>query len=284
MVIGDDNMAFDPVLYKTNRSEVHDYYNKYMNTIQGVNPVNSEVVIARNKILDLCHYELLILQSCKEQWETLMNNICLNSRRELCAKLQNLERAHISKVTGLTSGAVSNLFNSSTLPKWPRPFHLGVLFNHPWQLVNYKVPDPMSYFESPEYLEAKVTKKVSIRDLMIERNTVSSISGYVVMDSTDLFKKESKPAVGRWVTTYPEFDYFEFHLDDEPLIDRALRETVLKLFPLASYIITTFRPFKPIHKRALWVIIPKNENLPSYNGMLHELKQYRELTEYHKLK
>lgn len=284
MVSGDDYMKLNPIMYKINRNEVHENYNIYLIETQKIEPVKSAVVKARNKILNLWHYELLILQSSKEHWEKLMKDPSLNFRRELCANLYRLERTNIMEELDLSSGAVSNLFNESTNPKWPRPFQLSVLFEHPWQLVNYEIPDPYSYSESPEYFEERVSKKIHLNDLANERSKVLSIRGYVIINAPELFQEESTALTGRWVTTYPEFDYFEFHLNYEPIIDKLLREALLKLFPMAKYLFTTYRPFKPLSKRALWVIIPKNESLPSYEGMLHELKEYRENTEYHRLK
>ncbi|SDO87544.1 hypothetical protein SAMN04487897_12533 [Paenibacillus sp. yr247] len=277
-------MTFDPVMYKTNRSAVYEHYNVYLSESQNFNSIQSVLVESRNKILSLWHYELLILQSSIEQWQTLMNDPSLNFRRGLCAKLLKLERAAIMDELDLSNGAVSNLFNESTKPNWPRPFQLSVLFEHPWQLVNYESPDPYSYLESPEYFEERVSKKMYLQDLVNERSKVTSIRGYVILDAPKLFLQESNAVTGRWVTTYPEFDYFEFHLNSEPLVNNVLRKGLQELFPLAKHVITTYRPFKPLTKRSLWVIVPKNENLPSYAGMLHELKEYREHTEYHRLR
>ncbi len=271
-------------MYKTNRDAVNEIYSEYLNVIQMDHPVQSVLVEARNKLLNLWHYELLILQSSINQWKMLLNDPSLNFRRGLCAKLYKLKQSDIMKQLDLTSGAVSNLFNESTKPIWPRPFQLSVLFEHPWQLVNYEFPDPNSYHESPEYFDDGVAKKVHLKDLANERLKVTSIHGYVIIDAQKLFQQELTAVTGRWVTTYPEFDYFEFFLSNEPLIDKTLRETLQKPFPESKHMITTYRPFKSLTKRALWVIIPKNEALPSYEGMLHELIEYREKTEYHKLK
>lgn len=282
--MGDEHMTFSPLMYKINRDEIIEHYKSYFTIRSSDNALDSELAEARNLILGLWHYELLILQSSKEQWEELMNDPSLKFRRELSTKSHKLQRYDIMQSLNLTSGAVSNLFNESTLPKWPRPFQLSVLLNHPWQLVNYDLPDPYSYSESPEYFDDKVSKKIQLKQLFDEISNVSSISGYVITDAFELFHQESGAVTGRWVTTYQEFDYFEFHLNYEPLVDKVLRESVLKLFPQAKYMITTFRPFKSLDKRSIWVIIPKNETLPSFEGMLHELKEYRDRTEFHTFK
>lgn len=277
-------MTFDPVMYKTNRSSIHERYATYESASQLYHNQDSMVVRAKVKLLENWYYELLILQSTQKRWEMLMSDPSLNFRRQLCARLYNLQRVIFEKELKLTSGAVSNLFNGSTMPKWPRPFKLSVLFDHPWQLINYDSPDPYSFQESPEYFEENVSKKISLYGLSNERIEVSSICGYVIVDAPKLFPQESSAISGRWVTTYPEFDYFEFHLNSEPLVDNVLRAELLKFFPLAEDVITTYRPFKPSAKRSLWVIIPKNKTLPSYKGMMHELKVYREHTEFHALK
>ncbi|NGM83951.1 hypothetical protein G5B47_16150 [Paenibacillus sp. 7124] len=279
-------MTFDPIMYKTNRSEVHQALNEYLNALKmdSENPRLGLLVKARLKVLGLCHYELLILQSSIEHWKILMSDPSLTFRRELCAKLYKLKNTDIMNELELSSGAVSNLLKKSTLPIWPRPFKLTVLFGHPWQLINYESPDPNSLPESPEYFEEGVSQHVHLKELAKKRSEVSSIRGYVIADALELFKQESTAVTGRWVTTYPEFDYFDFHLNHEPLIDNVLRGALKELFPLAKHVITTYRPFKPESKRALWVIVPKDETLPSYAGMLHELKEYRERTEYHRLK
>ncbi|OMD92780.1 hypothetical protein [Paenibacillus odorifer] len=277
-------MTFNPVMFETTRSEVHQHFIEYERASQLYKQQDGVVVTAKNKILEHWYYELLILQSTKKYWEILMSDPSLNFRRQLCAKLYNLQRVNFEEELNLTSGAVSNLFNGSTMPKWPRPFQLSVFFNHPWQLINYGSPDPYSFQESPEYFEEKVSKKIPLSDLSNERTRVSSIRGYVIVDAQKLFPQESSVITGRWVTTYPEFDFFEFHLNSEPLVDNVLRADLLKFFPLAEDVITTYRPFKPSVKRALWVIIPKNKTLPSYAGMIHELKVFREYTEFHALK
>lgn len=283
MVIGDDDMIFSPTSYKMTRADTLRLYENYEQTIalQGVD--DWQLFQTKNELLFLNYNELLIIQSSFEYWNKLMNDSDLNFRRSLLTKLYNLMRSDIMEELGITEGAASNLFNNATFPKWPRPFKLSILLNHPWQLVNKVIPDPFSYGESPEYFEKGVSKQISLVQLSDERTKVKSINGYVILDSYSLFQHEPTPITGRWVTTYPEFDYFEFHLNQEPLVDKVLRKQILRLFPQAKYIITTFLPCKPA-KRALWTIIPKNEALGSYQGMLHELKEYRDQTEFHILR
>jgi hypothetical protein len=212
-----------------------------------------------------------------------MNDPLLSFRRRLCTRLFNLSGTKIGIELNRSSGAISNLFEDDTLPQWPRPFQLSVLFDHPWQLVNKTNPDEYSFFESPEFFEDGVANRIEIWSLMDDLSKVKSIRGYVITNPGEMFSDKSSPITGRWVSTYPEFDYFEFHLNSEPLIDNKFRKGILEIFPTAKYVLTTYRPFKPVHKRSLWVIIPKNKSLGSYQGMLHELKEHREKTEFHSL-
>src|SRR5690606_7727406 len=115
----------------------------------------------------------------------------------------------------------------------------------------------------PEYFNPGVSKRIDITEILSERNRIKSISGFVVLNPQLLFQQEDA-VTGRWVTTYPELDYFEFHLTYEPLMDRALKKAIVSLFPNAKYIVTTFRPFKPESYRSFRVVFPKNESLFTY--------------------
>jgi hypothetical protein len=283
MVNGDDPMNFSPAGYNLNRSEAFKKYNDYLNTLEGTH-TDSELINAREEILKLYYYELLILQSSIKIWEKLMNDPDLNFRRQLCAKIYNLKYSHFVEALDLSDGAISNIFRKSTLPEEPRSSLLSVMMNHPWQLINRKEPNPYSYSNDSEYFEKGVSKQVELSELSDEISEAKSICGYIITDAQTLFQHESALVVGRWVSSYPEFDYFEFYLNYEPLIDKVLRVAVLKLFPKAKYLITTYRPFKPLGKRAMWVIFPKDESLPTYYGILHELREYRDNTEFHNLK
>jgi hypothetical protein len=283
MVIGDYMMKFNPTSYKLTRSDILSLFKKY-DAMTSLGDVDKWAINqCKSELLSLHYNELLILQSSLEHWNKLMSDHDLNFRRFILAKVYNLTRSHIVDELSITDGAVSNLFNNATLPKWPRPYQLSILMNHPWQLVNKVNPDPLSYRESPEYFQGDVSKQISVMKLRDERSNVKSICGYVITDPASLFLNEYEPITGRWVTTYQEYDYFEFHVTKEPIVDRPLQSEIQKLFPQAEYIYTTFLPYKPL-KRAVWIIIPKNKNLGSYYGMLHEFKRYRKETVFHSLR
>lgn len=276
-------MTFNRESYKMTRKDTLQVFKDYIEVITHKESIDWDVVKKKEALLALSHNELLIIQSSSKRWEQLLNNSDVNFRRAICAKLFNLERVDIMRELNLSDGAVSNLFNKATMPVWPRPFQLSVLLDHPWQLINKENPVPYSYSESPEYFNEGVSKHVHLKDLSNERFNVRSIYGYVILNPQELFQQESRPIAGRWVTTYPEFDYFEFHLNYEPLIDKVIRKGILELFPQAKHMITTFRPFKPTGKRSIWIIIPKKQDIGSYQGIIHELKEYRDDTEYHLL-
>lgn len=233
MVIGGDPMSFNQESYELTRSDVLIKVNDYLEELRhnNENILSFEMSVKSEEILNLKYNELLILQSSIEQWERLMNDSELKFRRMLCAKLYNLTGSDISIEFGRTSGAISNLFNKDTLPKWPRPFQLTVLFNHPWQLINKINPDKYSYPESPEYFHNYVADRIELKDLGDERAKVKSIRGYVIINAGEIFPQESEAITGRWVITYKEFDYFEFHLNHEPLIDKKSSQRDSTGFP-----------------------------------------------------
>ena len=284
MVIGDYMMKFNPTSYKLTRADILSLFKKYEAMISLGDDVDKWAINqCKDEIRSLHYNELLILQSSIEIWNKLMSDSDLNFRRFILAKVNNLTPSNIKDELAITNGAVSNLFNKATVPKWPRPYQLSILMNHPWQLVNKVYPDPISYEEWPEYLQGGIPKQTSILELFDERSNVKSISGYIITDPALLFPDESGPITGRWVTTYLEYDYFEFHVTKEPIVDMPLQTEIQKLFPQAEYIYTTVLPYKP-KKRAIWIIIPKNKKVGSYYGMLHEFRRYRKGTEFHSLK
>lgn len=271
-------MGFNRNNYNTNRTAVHNVYEKYLNLIQSPHSNSHKLVEAKEDILSLPYYELLIMQSSIKRWETLMSDPSLYFRRSLCAATYNIKQNDIAIELGISEGAVSRLFNEDKMPKWPKPFLIGVLLDHPWQLNNMIEPDTDSFRISPEYFYPGLLKQVDIKEINKEREKTRSISGFKVLNPHVLFQRETGAIAVRWVTTYPELDYLEFHLTYDPLLDHVLRDTISNFFPQAKYILKTFRPLKPNYDRAFRLIFPKNESLFSYPGMIHELK-FRDHTE-----
>ncbi|MGO4548093.1 hypothetical protein AB4Z29_25230 [Paenibacillus sp. 2TAB23] len=275
-------MEFNQNNYKTNRTAVHDVYKKYLKLMQSPHSNRHILAEAREDILSLPYYELLIMQSSLVRWETLMNDPNLYFRRALCAATYNIKQNDIAIELGISEAAVSRFFNEDKMPKYPKPFLISVLLDQPWQLINMKTPDFDSFKSSPEYFYPGLLKQVDIKEINKEREKTRSISGFKILNPQVLFHQETDAIAGRWVTTYPELDYLEFHLAYDPLVDHVLRDAVASRFPQAKYILKTFRPFKPNYNRVFRLIFPKNESLFSYPGMIHELK-YRDKTELHVL-
>ncbi|MEC0269698.1 hypothetical protein [Paenibacillus anseongense] len=261
---------------------------EYLNAIRNATPkdyqqTNQKALIKAKKALKRLDYrDMLILQSSEKNWLTLMNDPDMYLRRIFCKNLYNLSESDLMDVLNIQSGTANNLFNLTSMPVMPRPFQLAILFNHPWQVVNKKNPDEFSYSAPTEYFFEGVAKRDHIKDLNNERFIVKSIDGYVITDPQEIFPLESSPITGRWVTTYREVDYFEFHLRHEPVMDKATQKKILNAFPFANDVIVTYTPFRP-EIRSLWVMIPKNERMDEYLGILHELAEYRDKTVHHKL-
>ncbi|MEI2400107.1 hypothetical protein [Paenibacillus phytohabitans] len=234
----------------------------------------------KRKLCRLDYMDVLALQNSIELWHLLMNDPDLYFRRTLCRKLFNLSEPDVAEALGysaIRAGAAHNLFNSSGMPHWPRPFKLSILLNHPWQLVNKIAPEEFSYSSPSEYFDPEVTKKIYIKDLFREKTQVRSIAGFVILNPQELLPLELPPLTGRWVTTYPEMDYFEFHLNHEPILDKAFKKRILSVFPFAKDAITTYVPFRS-KMRSLWIMMPKVGREQDYNGLITEFKGFRDAT------
>lgn len=233
----------------------------------------------RQEIKSLTYRDLLIVQSSEERWSLLMSDPNIFFKRQLCARSFNLTEMNIAKNLDITPPAAHNLLNHAWKPKLLlRSFRLAIMFNLPWQLVIEKDPVELSYRQCAEYLLNGAAKRSSIEELYREKENVISISGYVISNPYHLFEQEISPITGRWVTTYPEMDYFEFHLTHEPILDKKAISQILNAFPYANTILTTYTPFRP-EKRSLWVLIPKSDKkMTDLNNIIKELRDYRDKT------
>ncbi|TJY42670.1 hypothetical protein E5161_07415 [Cohnella pontilimi] len=276
-------MTIDQKHYQLFRIEPLRIVNDYLNAAQRANVREAELSVKREAVKKLSYRDLLIVQSSSELWHQLMGSLDVQMRRWVCKNLYKLSEPKLMKELKFSKAAAHNLFDDTDWPERPRPFQLGVLFNHPWQLVNEKNPDAFSYSESAEYFITGAAKRTNIQELAAQRAQVISIAGFVITDPQELFPQESSPVTGRWVTTYPEMDYFEFHLSREPLLDKNTQKKILNVFPVANDVITTYTPFRP-NKRSLWVMMPKAGRMNEYHGILNELIEYRDATVHHRLK
>jgi hypothetical protein len=276
-------------VYQSHVRSLVDEYIAAMHKLESARDVKilqTKLKSVRRKFGRLDYTDVLVLQNSSELWHLLMNDPDLYFRRTLCKKLFNLSEPDVAealKYSATSAGAAHNLFNSSGMPSWPRPYKLAILLNHPWQLVNQEDPEAFSYSEHAEYFDPRVAKKIHIMELCNERTLVRSIAGYVILNPQELFPLEMPPVTGRWVTTYPEMDYFEFHLHHEPVLDKATQKRILNVFPLAIDAITTYVPFRS-NMRSLWIMMPKVGRKQDYKGLITEFREFRDATVHYPLR
>lgn len=291
MVSGDamnTTIKYDGVYQSHIRSLVDEYFTitDKLNNSSDLKQLQAKLKSTKRKLCRLDYVDVLALQNSFELWHALMNDPDLYFRRTLCRKLFNLSEPDVAEALGYSAtraGAAHNLFNSSGMPHWPRPFKLSILLNHPWQLVNKNDPEEFSYSSPAEYFDPGVAKKIHIKDLSKERAQVKSIAGFVILNPQEVFSLETPPVTGRWVTTYPEMDYFEFHLHHEPVMDKALQKRILNVFPFANDVITTYVPFRS-NMRSLWIMMPKAGREQDYKGLITEFKGFRDATVHYQLR
>lgn len=279
MLLEGDDMQFNEVEYREARKTPLYKVEEYLAVIEVRQTMSTQNYKLINKLKrsikeEFNYRDLLIIQSSPIFWERLMQDPDFHFRRFICKKMNNLTEAHLMEALNYSSGAANQLFHKTGIPDLTRAYSLGVVFGHPWQIVNKKDPDEFSYTAFSEYFFDGVAKRIRIKEVGMERSKVTSISGYVITDPKELFPLEPAPVTGRWVTTYREMDYFEFHLLYEPLIDREARKRILNVFPEAHDIMTTHIPFRPGH-RALWVMFQKDGKTNEYAAILKELTDYR---------
>lgn len=269
------NMKKDDFI--VNRDDIIQIADDYLEYEKGIKEKGKASL--RKKIISLNYREILILQSSEKRWFLLMSDPNIYFKRKLCAGLYNLVARNIAENIGVKTTAAHNLLNNTNGPKTlMRSYRLAIMFNHPWQLVIEKNPVKLTYREYAEYLLDGVAKGIIIKEIYKEKENVDTISGYVIFNPNTLFEQEISPITGRWVTTYPEMDYFEFHLSHEPILHKKAINQILDAFPNTSTILTTYTPFRP-EKRSLWVLIPKSDKFMSdYNNIIRELRDHRDRT------
>lgn len=224
----------------------------------------------------LKYKDMLILQSNRSLWEQLLTDPDPIFRRQLCTQAYKITQKQIShNVSGSTKTGFS-LINYTLRPDHLITFILAIMFNVPWQIIVEKEPVEHSFNEYTEYYLDGSAKRISIEALYEEKDRIRrNITGYVITDAQRLLEQAGPLTTGRWVTTYPEMDYFEFHLSSEPVLHKAKIKEILNAFPFATHLVTTYTPFRS--ERSLWVMGPKPGKHQEYQQILMEL-EYRELT------
>lgn len=234
----------------------------------------------RNYVLNANYRDLFRIQIYKSLWEQLVLYPDVFFRRQLFANSLGLSQQMIREVTGVASGTVHNLLNTSQQPPLSVVHIYAVMCNVPWQTIVEQNPNK-KYFSIPtEYWFNGASVEKRIDELNEERNQVQSIRGYWISDPLSLFEGENSPITARWVRSYPEIEYLEFHLNHEPSLYPQKRTNIKKMFPFATHLVTTYTPLQPLHKRSFWIIGPKPKKQTAFEELLKviEKRQYTDVT------
>ncbi len=226
----------------------------------------------RNYILNANYRDLFRIQIYKSLWEQLVLYPDVFFRRQLFANSLGLSKQMIREVTGVASGTVHNLLNTSQQPPLSVVHTYAVMCNVPWQTIVEQNPNK-KYFSTPtEYWFNGASVEKRIDELNEERLQVGSIRGYWINDPLLLFEGENSPITARWVRSYSEMEYLEFHLNHEPTLYPQKRDMIRKMFPFATHLVTTYRPLQPIYKRSFLVMGPKPKKQSSFEELLDVFK------------
>ncbi|MGG1597809.1 hypothetical protein [Paenibacillus naphthalenovorans] len=226
----------------------------------------------KNYFLKTANFSLLFRVQMKQKlWEDLLSFPDVFFRRLVCANAYNLSEKMISEAIGISTGSAHNLLNNSREPSYNIIHTFAVMVNVPWQLLIEERPVEKSYSAPTEYFYNGSAEEKQIEELLEERSKVSSIKGYQILNPEYLFDREPEQVTGRWVRSLAEMEYFEFHLDREPVLHKQKIEEIFKLFPFATHLVTTYTPFRQ-NKRSLWVLGPKPGKEKKYQDLLYCLK------------
>lgn len=234
----------------------------------------------RSYILDANYRLLFRIQIYKSLWEQLLLYPDIFFRRQLYAKSFGLSQQMIKEEIGVASGTAHNLLNATQEPPLSVVLSYAVMCNVPWQTIVEENPDE-KYFSTPtEYWFNGASVEKRIDELNEERNQVQSIRGYWIIDPLLLFEGENNPITARWVRSYPEIEYLEFHLNHEPSLYPQKRTNIKKMFPFATHLVTTYTPLQPLHKRSFWIVGPKPKKQTAFEEFLKviEKRQYTDVT------
>lgn len=219
----------------------------------------------------LKYKDILIIQSKRSLWEQLLRDPDPIFRRQLSTQLYKITQKQIAHSLSCSTKTAFALINHTIRPDNLITFILAIMFNVPWQIIVEKEPVEYSFKEYTEYYLDGSARRISFEALYEEKERVSrNIAGYLITDAQRLLEQAGPLTTGRWVTTYPELDYFEFHLPNEPVLHKAKRKEILNAFPFATHLATTYTPFRS--ERSLWVMGPKPGKQQEYQQFLTELE------------
>jgi hypothetical protein len=231
----------------------------------------------RSYILDANYRLLFRIQIYKSLWEQLILYPDIFFRRQLYAKSFALSQQMIKEGIGVSTGSAHNLLNATQEPPLSVIHSYAAMCNVPWQTIVEENPD-QKYFSIPtEYWFNGASVEKRIDELNEERNQVRSIRGYWISNPILLFEGENNPITARWVRSYPEIEYLEFHLNYEASLYPQKRTTIKKMFPFATHLVTTYTPLQPMHKRSFWILGPKAKKQTAFAELLKVIEK-REFT------
>ncbi|OMD31923.1 hypothetical protein BSK66_12530 [Paenibacillus odorifer] len=237
---------------------------------------NKSKAECRSYILDANYRLLFRIQNYKSLWEQLLLYPDVFFRRQLYANWFGLSQQMIRKGTGIASGTVHNLLKTSHQPPLSVIHTYAVMCNVPWQTLVEQKPDEKSFYLPSEYWFNGASVEKRIEELNAERDQVRGIRGYWINDPLPLFEGEKSPITVRWVNSYPEMEYFEFHLNHEPALYPQKRNLIQKMFPFATHLVTTYTPLRP-YKRSFWILGPKSNKQTAFAELLKVIEA-RDLT------
>ncbi|KRE50637.1 hypothetical protein [Paenibacillus sp. Soil724D2] len=214
------------------------------------------------------NYRLLFrIQIYKSLWEQLLLYPDVFFRRLLYANSYDLSQQMISEGTGIASGTAHNLLNTSKQPPLSVLHTYAVMCNVPWQTLVEQIPHEKSFSVPTEYWFYGAADEKRIDELNEEKNRVLSIRGYVINDPLSLFEGENCPITARWVRSYPEMEYLEFHLSHEPALYPQKKNIIRNMFPFATHLVTTYTPLRP-NRRSFWILGPKPKKETAFEELL----------------
>jgi hypothetical protein len=227
----------------------------------------------RTYILNANYRLIFRIQIHKSLWEQLILYPDVFFRRQLYANSLGLSQQMIREVTGVAAGTVHNLLNTSQQPPLSVIHTYAVMCNVPWQTIVEQNPDKKYFSTSTEYWFNGASVEKRIDELNEERNQVRSIRGYWISDPLPLFEGENSPITARWVKSYPEMEYLEFHLNHEPSLYPQKRTIIKEMFPFATHLVTTYTPLQALHKRSFWILGPKPKKQTAFEELLKVIEE-----------
>lgn len=237
--------------------------------------------VLKRYLRSLNYKDMLVIQSDRSLWEQLLMDPDPLFRRQLCTQAYKITQEQIShNVSGSTKTGFA-LINETLKPDNFNTFVLAIMCNVPWQIITEKEPVEYSFESYTEYFLDGSAKRISIEALYEEKDRVGrNILGYLITDAQRLLEQATPLTTGRWVTTYPEMEYFEFHLPNEPSLHKATKRDIRNAFPFATHLVTTYTPFRS--GRSLWVMGPKPGRHQKYQQILMEIDSW-DLAEFHEI-